>query len=300
MPAADALLRMADFQDWVASDGCDAWCDLALETTRRAAELDRARGGLMTDAQRIWWPDRDATPASFRSELEALSTLAECYYVSADMGEVAAGAAVNMPAELSVLQHDPPSPAGILLFDRALRDRRLFDPEGPLDIGLAWVIRGNHVLIYNFEEVNGRLWPSLRARMQLGRPFRIRTEAISTTADVAHEYLAVALWRLMQQRLTSVTEEEAPRQIRRQLERRNRPTRRVTVVTLRHAPTPPGEERDVQWSHRWLVRGHWRKQPYKDPDTGETFHRYIYIHGYVKGPEGAPLLIRDKVYALVR
>ncbi len=110
----------------------------------------------------------------------------------------------------------------------------------------------------------------------------------------------LATWRLMQQTITTVEDEEVPRQIRRRLERMNVPDRKVSVVGLRKRPSRGDGTSDVEWSHRWCVRGHWRRQPYKDPETGGVVYRQIYINPFLKGPEGAPLLVRDHVYALVR
>lgn len=110
----------------------------------------------------------------------------------------------------------------------------------------------------------------------------------------------LACWRLMQQTVTNVVEETAPRPLRRQLERVKLNDRAVTVIQLRqrageyHAD---GEGRE--WSHQWLVRGHWRNQPCKDTDGAWT-SRLVWIHPYVKGPEDKPLLVRDHVYSLVR
>lgn len=46
------------------------------------------------------------------------------------------------------------------------------------------------------------------------------------------------------------------------------------------------------WSHRWLVSGHWRNQWY----PSEGVHRPIWIDAFVKGPSDAPLLVRPTVY----
>lgn len=71
----------------------------------------------------------------------------------------------------------------------------------------------------------------------------------------------------------------------------------VRVVALRagtnHARAYSGTNREYR--HRWMVRGHWRNQPYlKD---GETAYRRAWIAPYLKGPSGAPLLTSPKVYA---
>lgn len=126
-------------------------------------------------------------------------------------------------------------------------------------------------------------------------------------------------WRLMQQTLSVRTTERAPKMFRRRWERANLPEKRVTVVRLRR----PATERDanhepgtVEWSHRWIVGGHWRWQWYPTQDArvcGHVYadgrvcdkfggiHRQIFISPFVKGPEELPLEVRKtRVFEFVR
>lgn len=106
------------------------------------------------------------------------------------------------------------------------------------------------------------------------------------------------LWRLMAQTIATRTQVNPSRPVRRRLERAKVDARRITVIALRRPSSPgTGEHRTVEWSHRWLVAGHWRKQWY--PSIGT--HRQIWISPYVKGPEEAPLEVRKaRVFELVR
>lgn len=45
-----------------------------------------------------------------------------------------------------------------------------------------------------------------------------------------------------------------------------------------------GQETTIEWSHRWLVRGHWRRQFFPK----RAAHAPIWIHPHVKGPEDKP------------
>lgn len=74
-------------------------------------------------------------------------------------------------------------------------------------------------------------------------------------------------------------------------ERRRRKRRGITeepdirVVTLRRKHhEKKNVQEDVDWSCRWIVSGHWRKQWYPSKDE----HRPIFISPYVKGPEDKP------------
>lgn len=104
-----------------------------------------------------------------------------------------------------------------------------------------------------------------------------------------------AMWRLMQQTIATRNATDPTRPVRRRMERASFPERKITVIRLRRPTAPAAEpgERSVEWSHRWLVSGHWRWQPYKD-----GIKRQIWISPYVKGPDDKPLDVRKvRVFA---
>lgn len=77
---------------------------------------------------------------------------------------------------------------------------------------------------------------------------------------------------------------------------------KVHVVQLRkkegahHVPSgEPGTD-FVEWSCRWLVRGHWRNQWY----PSIAAHRPKWIPEHIKGPEDRPLVIHDTVFRVDR
>lgn len=76
----------------------------------------------------------------------------------------------------------------------------------------------------------------------------------------------------------------------------------VQVVTLRkERPTSPDEVTDgtpVNWTHRWLVTGHWH--PYWVGSGSEKRLEPRWIETYEKGPENKPLIIKDKVFVWKR
>ena len=108
-----------------------------------------------------------------------------------------------------------------------------------------------------------------------------------------------AFWLLLQQKIVMSSLERGDRKLTKRLMRAGLPSD-VTVIRLRHVEYPEGEgDGLVMWKHRWIVRGFWRWQPYKD-DAGEWARKRIWIDPYVKGPAGAPLKISKKVNAVVR
>lgn len=71
---------------------------------------------------------------------------------------------------------------------------------------------------------------------------------------------------------------------------------RVTIIDLRRRYHPgddqPADEQPGRYSHRWVVSGHWRRQPY---GPGRELRHRIWIADHLKGPDGAPLLVRERV-----
>lgn len=72
---------------------------------------------------------------------------------------------------------------------------------------------------------------------------------------------------------------------------------KITVVDLRrtvHKQIKDVAEADRRHlDHRFIVRAHWRKQAC---GVGRKEHRLTFIAPYVKGPEGAPFMQREKVF----
>lgn len=124
------------------------------------------------------------------------------------------------------------------------------------------------------------------------------------------------LWMMLQMEITSIDRAPVSRSARRRAQR-DTICGDVLVITLRRAHASaagdtPGR-RDVEWSHRWLVQTHYRHHvaPPQDswhpviPTTGGKrcavcSGTVSYIPPYIKGPDGAPLKIRRRLYRLSR
>ena len=75
----------------------------------------------------------------------------------------------------------------------------------------------------------------------------------------------------------------------------------VTIIELRR---PASAARDGaegasgrQYRRRWWVDGHWRQQAC---GPGRTQRKPIWVSPYVKGPEGSPLVAKERVHVLRR
>lgn len=110
-----------------------------------------------------------------------------------------------------------------------------------------------------------------------------------------------ALWLLVQQKVAvrKVTH-PARADVRRWGREHDRPIPEVTVIELRRPlQTSPHEDTpqaDVDWSHRWIVDGHWRNQWHPRLNA----HVPTWIAPHVKGPEDKPLVVKRRVNAWVR
>lgn len=105
----------------------------------------------------------------------------------------------------------------------------------------------------------------------------------------------------LEQRILIAPQQRAERATRKRLEREgfiHEPL--VRVVELRRKQTKSehhGESDPVEWSHQWIVSGHWRQQWYPSLSSNQP----IWVMPYVKGPEDKPLKPpRAKVFAVVR
>lgn len=111
--------------------------------------------------------------------------------------------------------------------------------------------------------------------------------------------LLLALMILLDSRITATKAQPLERAVRRRAARAEVPSD-VRVIYLRRPEAvgaPKHGETPVEWSHRWVVSGHWRNQPC---GHGRSDRRLTWVSPYVKGPEDKPLVVRPTIGALVR
>lgn len=173
-------------------------------------------------------------------------------------------------------------------------NRALFGQEVPKHVGQTKVIPPEYRQSMHYDDDRGLVFWS-----EKGYDADELQEWLTPVVGRDATFLwLLACWRLMQQSVTRLDEETMPRQLRKLGHRAGLPNDVVTVINLRSTPTRGDGESAVEWSHRWLRRGHWRQQPYKI--DGEWVRKTIWIHPTVCGPADKPLIIRDHVYNLTR
>lgn len=107
-------------------------------------------------------------------------------------------------------------------------------------------------------------------------------------------------WLLMQQpTLVDRVSERPDKVTARRYGREGRELPGITIVNLRRQYVPDqagGEDGDGKpgrrYRHRWVVSGHWRNQAC---GPGWSQRRRIWVPSHVKGPDGAPLLVTERV-----
>lgn len=123
-----------------------------------------------------------------------------------------------------------------------------------------------------------------------------------------HCKLMMDVWFMMSQKVVEVVPQSTllPGQLPPLVKKGKRKVRarvpEVSVINLRRKQLVSDDEagRDQEhqareWKHQWVVKGHWRSQPYGE---GRKLRRPVYIHPHIKGPVDAPLLDNKKVYRL--
>jgi hypothetical protein len=151
--------------------------------------------------------------------------------------------------------------------------------------------------------------------MRLG-PAQMTTDAghaarILAEGDTPHAYtnplrLLHAFWLLLGQTVTDTSDVHLTGRRRKKAMQAGIPAR-VTVIQLRRIESKRSEgETFVEWSHRWVVRGHWAwyhcgpDHPYAQEVEPGKFMCRLWRAPFVKGPQDKPLIVTEKVYALHR
>lgn len=229
---------------------------------------------------------------------------AEMFHVSEGMAALAAKAAETL--ERFPLHHeDVPCDAGLIVFDGATPYESRHDCACTTELrGIAWYVHAGGVFVIPAVLTHGHHHRGRSIEMDFGMFFRIEFNDNVQEVRAAEEGpffnifgLLLTAWLLMQQTLARTEQMEPDRPTRRRLRRIGAEPGSVRVITLRRpkSSSEPGES-DREYHHQWIVRGHWRNHWHPKRQV----HRPVWIAPHIKGPEGAPLIGGEKVYALKR
>jgi hypothetical protein len=273
-------------------------------------------------------PNAEAAGHWFANTEDDRLAKAELFYVTREMTELVVAAARSMPT-WSLAPEDLPAPRGLIYFDGLTDFRNLPTtamtwgpcPQAVVDwCGLKssglwlshYVDAGDlaHVftrkgisappLLYGSESLCA-FGEQESGNVSFYRDPDTRDVIESNTQDligrVGSLVVAKAAWLLMQQGIAECVDVSPDRAARKRLARAGHQPRPVRVIELRRPKTTSTHgDSDRQYHHRWITRGHWRQQWY----PARQVHRPVWIAPHIKGPEGAPLIGGEKVYALKR
>lgn len=237
------------------------------------------------------------------------------WFVAEDTELLLEKAADSMPSHI-LQPADLLSPTGFAVLERPLFMEHPDFGEIPIRV-LCWKIDETGVWCSTLWDLDheqapapdmdirgyrSRLWPAIHFEFTWGTSadsvlqWRNVAEDERPVALELRKYL-MALWLLSQQRVTVLSGARPARGLRRTAERLKLPST-VLVIRLRR-PNPrhyDGEPNVVEWSHRWIVSGHWRRIW----SEKENRMKLVWITPYVKGPEDKPLIVKDRFYRFER
>lgn len=255
------------------------------------------------------------------SEIERdanLWSVAELYWVTAEMTAVALDAATDMPPW--TVEELCPTDVGLLFYDGGLPELPAQDadpatgafgqevlPQIPADY-LRWWRHGTKLFVeygclqhrathrsYDFDSPFISL--GIMNIDPEGRAFDPRSSQSEVPSYERYKANVILLlgctWALMGQENVATTHREmVPATNRRRNRRQLTAVTTITLRRLRSIDEFPADDASRTYSHRWIVRGHWRRQAY-GPGHGQR--RPVWVPSYIKGPPDAPLLVKEKV-----
>lgn len=287
----------------------------------RATDLPAVRHA-MAKAMKAWPEDgKGDVPGARREGLTW--QIAELYWVAQDMARVALDASLDMPD--FTFSQIIPCDVGLIFFDGGLPSLPIIaadqertgvgtmrHPELPVDYFL-WYRQGStlnlqygctmaRAVASGFDPYHQHL-PLIAAGTVYFEGFMDTTiyagesytggEQVAI-AKVSTINMLAATWSLMGQETVASTQRQVFQPSSGQYKKGRRPGT-VTTVALRRMRVVSEEidrETGRKYTHRFVVRGHWRQQAH-GPNRSER--RTIWVPSYIKGPEGAPLLHSEKV-----
>jgi hypothetical protein len=268
--------------------------------------------------ERCWKDDGYDREFIERSMWDAIDH-AELFYVAPAMGELAQVAAETVP-EFEVSLEDLPAHRGLFFFggspaafvDTSTPENCLcgkphhsvyagviWAPAARLDGGTAFLlfpILDRHATAAAKGQEPAAGVPRFHIQGAMAMPHNCSHAGGSKDLTEGMFRVLRTASMLMQQPLTVSSEEELDRASKKRLRRSGYEPKPVRVIELRRAKSSTDAGGGNAYHHQWIVRGHWRNHWHPKRQV----HRPVWIAPHIKGPEGAPMLGGEKVYAWKR
>jgi hypothetical protein len=252
---------------WLRSADTYSWFEDPLKAAMVAAETVPDTGTArrqLTEGIAGWWYFMEPLPIKTTSATDSVHALLWAWTVERGTGGLRVSAYVRDPG----------------LGPNLIPSTLFFWPEGQPLSRLMEGLRRDYKKAYPDD------------RGPRGEPIMGEQATIEVVEMMARFWLAGAIW--LQQRILVYSQGHVERHARKRLERQaGRILPDVQVIELRRRERLEAEKREggphaqVDWKHRWIVRGHWRDQFY--PSLGR--HEPKFIEAYPKGPEHLPLKV---------
>lgn len=277
----------------------------------------------------MWWPQhpsvmsREDVSQGFGFSVEALA-FSQPYMWVKPMGELLDQASEGFPDTAAITVESVPSLYGFYWFEPVLPPRQggqyniraiswyprmqLSDSNNtfmPIPVGLdtmPTLDEDDSLGITFWTSQDGFVMPLSAIVLPLGDPL-INADGymIQHEATKAKLKLIAASFELLAQKIFVSRLEKPPRSVRRRIQKQTgrKDIKNVAIIQLRarentsHA-TGTGTKRE--YSHSWMVRGHWRNQWY----ASLGIHKAKWIAPHVKGPDDKPLKNVRKIFAVAR
>lgn len=269
----------------------------------RPQDLPELRAQLITDfraSQASASTEHHVHPHVASRTIDAL-TSSELFFVTRHMTALADAAAESLEV-FTPQAEDMPSATGLLLFETSPASVAVV-----MDSGRAGSIRGVAWWMGSSSQID--LMPIMDCKHGclhvapgacFGVPLGEGALRLSLEGNGLNPYhlftLLLSTWLIMNQPLAEAAAVEPDRPARRRLRREGIEPAAVRVIELRRPRGASGGDGTSNYHHQWIVRGHWRQHWHPKRQV----HRPVWIAPHVKGPEGAPLIGGEKVYALKR
>jgi hypothetical protein len=255
-------------------------------------------------------PEDVRTQISYDRKVARNLAAGDMFWVSADMVALALDAASDVPGFTPGT--DLPATHGIIVLEKPLPplktwivtpDARQVEMDLTVDV-LTWTVLEGMVFIESYcrgAQVPDRLYeavlePVCFFRGDADKFFAADDSGVDSNSHRMMEFLAAAS-HLMSNPSVAARSTSTPKTPAARKAAKKGQTSTVTVVDLRaphHVETGETSDTGRVYTHRWIVRGHWRNQAH---GKHHAQRRITWVPSYTKGPAGKPLKETERVWA---
>ncbi|WP_422759203.1 hypothetical protein [Paenarthrobacter sp. C1] len=255
-------------------------------------------------------PDDIRTQISYDRKVARNLATGEMFWVSSDMVALALDAASDVPGFTPGA--DLPATHGVMVLEKplpALKTWIVTADAQQVEVGLSvdvmsWTVLEGMVFIESYCRGTGlpdrlhkaALEPVRYFRGHADRFFAAQDEDVDANSHRLMQFLAAAS-HLMANPSVAARSTATPKTPAARKAAKKGHSSKVTVVDLRapeHVETGAKSETGRVYTHRWIVRGHWRNQAH---GKNRTQRRITWVPSYTKGPAGMPLKETERVWA---